>query len=76
MANPVVAQIIKSGAWLYNAPTGEANPDETSVAYGAAWGGNWVRTGYTKVALTADYESEEMDVEVEEELGPVRRWRI
>ena len=30
---------------LYVAPTGEANPDETTVAYGTAWGGNWVDLG-------------------------------
>jgi len=30
---------------LYVAPVGEANPDETTVAYGAAWGGNWTDLG-------------------------------
>jgi len=30
---------------LYRAPVGEANPDESTVAYGAAWGGNWVDMG-------------------------------
>lgn len=30
---------------LYRAPLGEANPDESTVAYGAAWGGNWVDMG-------------------------------
>lgn len=30
---------------LYVAPTGESNPDDTSVAYGAAWGGNWTDLG-------------------------------
>jgi len=76
MGTPVVANIIKSGAWLYSAPVGEANPDETSVIYGAAWAGNWERVGFTKAPLTALYDSEEFDVEVEEELAPVKRWRI
>jgi len=76
MANPVVANVIKSGARLYVAPTGEANPDETSVAYGAAWGGNWVRVGYTKTPLTMAYESDESDIEVEEELAPIKRRRV
>jgi hypothetical protein len=76
MGAPVVANIIKSGAVLYEAPVGEANPDETSVAWGAAWGGNWVRVGYTKEALAMAYESEEFDIEVEEELPPVARRRV
>lgn len=75
MANPVVTQIIHSGARLYNAPVGEANPDETTVAYGAAWGGNWARVGYTKAPLVLVYESEEADINVEEELAPVKRKR-
>jgi hypothetical protein len=76
VANPVVANLIKSGARVYNAPVGESNPSETSVAYGAAWGGNWVRVGYTKEVLLAIYESEEFDMEVDEELGPVKRRRV
>jgi hypothetical protein len=76
MSNPVVANVIKSGARLYVAPTGESNPDETSVAYGAAWGGNWARVGYTKAPLVMAYTSEEFDVEVEEELGPIKRRRV
>jgi len=75
MAN-VVANIIKSGATLYRAPVGETIPDETTVAYGAAWGGNWETFGYTKEPLTISYESEEADIVVEEELAPVKRWRI
>ena len=51
MATPVVANILKTGAVLWNVPTGETVPDETSVAVGAAWGGNWARVGYTKEPL-------------------------
>lgn len=76
MGTPVVANIVKSGAWLYNAPIAEANPDETTVDYGADWGGNWVRVGFTKAPLTLAYESEELDIEVEEELAPIGRWRV
>lgn len=76
MGTPVVANIIKSGAWLYNAPIAEDNPDETTVDYGADWGGNWVRVGFTKAPLTLAYESEELDIEVEEELAPIGRWRV
>lgn len=30
---------------LYRAPVATANPDESTVAYGAAWGGAWVDMG-------------------------------
>jgi hypothetical protein len=76
MGTPSVTNIVHTGARLYNAPVGEANPDETSVAYDAAWGGNWVRVGYTKAPLTVAYTSEESDVNVEEELAPVKRFRV
>lgn len=76
MGTPVVANIVKSGAWLYNAPIAEANPDETTVDYGADWGGNWVRVGFTKAPLSAAYDSEEFDIEVEEELAAVKRKRV
>jgi hypothetical protein len=76
MGTPTVANIIKSGAVLWAAPVGETRPDESSIAYGAAWGGNWARVGYTKEALTLAYESEEADIEVEEELASVKRTRI
>ncbi len=76
MGTPAVANIIKSGAVLYYAPVAEAKPDETTVVYGAAWGGNWTRVGYTKEALTLAYESEEAEIEVEEELASVKRTRI
>lgn len=76
MGNPVVTNIILGGAVVWKAPYGEANPDETTIAYGAAWGGNWERIGLTKAPLVAAYSYDEMEVEVEEELSPVDRLRI
>lgn len=76
MGNPVVANVIKSGAILWYAPVGEAIPDETTIDFGTAWGGNWAKVGYTKTPLTFAYTSEEFDVEVEEELPPARRFRV
>lgn len=76
MSDPVVTNILKTGAAVYYAPVGEAEPDETTVEYGAAWGGNWARIGYTKEPLAMAYESEEVDIEVEEALASVRRHRI
>lgn len=76
MSNPVVAQLIKSGAVLYQGPVGETPPAITTVAYGTAWGGNWIRLGYTKSPLTVAYESTEVDLEVEEVLAALNRLRI
>lgn len=75
MGDPVVVNIEHSGAWLYFAPVGESNPDETSVAFGAAWGGNWARVGFTKAPWTQAYTSDEVEIMVEEELGAVKRRR-
>jgi hypothetical protein len=76
MANPSVANILKSGAVAWLAPTGEAFPDETSIAAGAAWSGNWARLGYTKEPLKLMYEDEQHDIEVEEVLMAVGRKKI
>lgn len=60
---------------MWIAPAGESLPDETTVAAGAAWGGGWARLGYTKEPLKFKYEIESHDVEVEEHLAPVARWK-
>lgn len=75
MATPNVFNILKSNAVLYYAPVGEAEPDETSVAAGAAWGGNWERVGATKEPLTCLYEDEHTEVNIEESLSAVHRFR-
>jgi len=76
MADPVVTNILKSGAIAWIAPTGEAFPDETTVAAGAVWGGQWARLGFTKEPLKLAYEDEEHEIEVEEFLGAVGRKKI
>lgn len=76
MADPVVANILKSGAIPWYAPVGEALPDETTVAAGAAWGGNWKRMGFTKEPLKMMVDDEFHEKEVEEFLMAVDRRRI
>ena len=39
------ADILIGPGRLYVAPVAEANPDDSTVAYNAAWGGNWVDLG-------------------------------
>lgn len=76
MGDPVVTNIITGGAVLWNAPVAEPLPDESTVFVGAAWGGNWERVGFTKAPVTMAYELEEMEVEVEEYLAPLKRIKI
>lgn len=76
MGDPVVANILKTGAILWYAPVGEAVPDENTVNYGDAWGGNWARVGFTKAPLTMMYEAEEAEVMVEEHLGPLDGFKV
>lgn len=68
-----IGALLKSKAVMWIAPAGEALPDETSVAADAAWGGNWVKVGYTKEPLSFMYEYEMADMEIEQALGPVDR---
>lgn len=76
MGTPTASNILKTGATLYYAPVGEALPDETTVALGAAWGGNWERVGYTEDGVTLGYSDTRHRVEVEESLIAVKEVRI
>ena len=69
----VVTDIIVTPATIWQAPVGEPLPDETSIAAGAAWGGNWSSIGYTGGPLTVAYEFEVVDVMIEQSLAPVNR---
>lgn len=40
-----MGDIILGPGHLWRAPVATANPDESTVAYGAAWGGAWVNMG-------------------------------
>lgn len=66
-----IADVLKSKAVVWIAPAGEARPDETSVAAGAAWGGNWVKVGWTKEPLTMLYEYETHQFHVEQILAAI-----
>lgn len=71
-----VRNLLKSGAKVWVAPTGETVPDETTVAADAAWGGNWAQLGWTKAPLAVGYESERTDFHVEQFLAAVKRRKI
>lgn len=76
MSNPVVSNILKSGAIAWLAPYGEAFPDDTTIDAGDAWGGNWARIGFTKEPLKLAYEDENHEIKVEEYLAAVDRKKI
>ena len=68
-----VSAIIAGPGRFFTAPVGEAKPDETTVAVGDAWGGNWEEMGATLDPITAKYEYDTEDWEVEQSLAAVER---
>lgn len=68
--------IVVGYAKIWYAPTGEADPDETSVAYGADWGGNWTYLGDTLEPLTMATEVERLDIEIQQSTAPVKQNKI
>lgn len=66
--------LVGSGV-LWYAATGTANPDETTVAYGAAWGGTWTSAGDTFGALVLNFNEERITVTTQQRLGPLREFR-
>ena len=67
-----VADILISPATIWYAPVGEANPDDTTVIYGAAWGGNWVSLGYTLEPVSLSYETDTFKLMVQQLPTPVK----
>lgn len=67
------ADIIVGPARVFYAPTGEANPDETNIAYGAAWGGNWSEVGFTKTPLSMSRDVSVFEVFIEQSTLPINR---
>lgn len=63
-------------AKIWRAPTAEANPDETTVAWGASWGGNWSYMGDTLTPATLAADIEIVDVNIEQSNSPVKRSRV
>lgn len=67
------ADIIIGPARVFHAPVGEAIPDETTVAYGADWGGNWEEIALTKTPFTMNRDVSTFDAMVEQSTLPVKR---
>lgn len=67
-----VADILVSPVNIYYAPYGEAIPDETSIDYDEAWGGNWTNLGFTTAPLTMQWDEELFELELEQLTNPVK----
>ncbi len=67
-----VADILISPVNVWQSPTGTALPDETTVAYGAAWGSGWVSLGYTTAPLSLKYDTSLFELELEQITSPVK----
>ena len=67
------ADILLTPARIFYAPVGETLPDENSVAYGEAWGGNWSDLGYTLNPVTMNITRDLFELFVEQLTNPVRR---
>ena len=68
-----IQTITLSPATLWQAPLAEPLPDETTVAFGADWGGNWTPFGFTNGALTFAYEFDNAEADIEQSLAMVKR---
>lgn len=67
------SNIMIAPANIWYAPLATALPDETSVAYGAAWPAGWVSLGYTLNPVEMSIEIESFELEVEQVANPVLR---
>lgn len=68
-----VTDILITPAKIYRAPVGETLPDESTIDYDEAWGGNWVNLGYTLQPITLNYNREVFELMVEQVNGAVKR---
>jgi len=68
-----VTDILIGPASIWKSPVGEALPDETTVAYGASWGGNWESVGYTLEGISMSYSRELFELMVEQVNGALKR---
>jgi hypothetical protein len=67
-----VTDILISPVNIWRSATGVALPDETSIAYGAAWGVGWTNLGYTAAPLSMKYDISLFELEVEQIASPIK----
>lgn len=67
------SDIMIAPANLWYSAYGVALPDETTVAYGAAWPTGWTSVGYTLTPLVMNYEASDFELEVQQIPNPIKR---
>lgn len=67
------ADILITPARVLYAPVGEALPNETSVAYGGDWAGNWNEIAMTAAPLAMNRDVTTFDAMIEQSTLPVKR---
>ncbi len=70
------SDIMIAPANIWDSALGTALPDETTVAYGAAWPAGWTSVGYTLTPLAMAYETEDFELEVEQLPNVVKRQKV
>ena len=71
-----VTDIIVTPARIFYAPVGEALPDETTIEYGDAWGGNWVDLGATSEPITWISDRTEFEAMIQQSTMVVKRRKV
>jgi hypothetical protein len=71
----VVSDLILTEAELYYAPVGTALPADT-VAAGGDWGNTWISVGFTTAPFKLVYDYETKEPNVQQALGPLKRYKI
>lgn len=71
-----VGDILTTMGSMWYAPVGTAVPDETSIAYGADWGGAWDQLTVLSAPLTMEYTEVREEADEQDALSPVADWRI
>tara|TARA_R110000868_G_scaffold27521_3_gene104319 strand:- start:956 stop:1552 length:597 start_codon:yes stop_codon:yes gene_type:complete len=67
--------IVLGAGTLWYAPTATANPDETTVAYGAAWGGAWASLGDVLTPMVLSYADTRKAIKTQQSLGVIKEYR-
>ena len=70
-----IADMVQGPVRVFYAPVGEAEPAD-SVAFGAAWGGNWVEVGRTAEPLTLGYDVTTHESESQQDTLPLKRTKV
>jgi hypothetical protein len=67
--------IVLGAGSLWYAPVATANPDETTIGYGTAWGGAWVSLGDVLTPMVLTYTDTRKAIKTQQSLGVIKEYR-